>query len=123
MVIRDPNAIYQAIFEAGPETRSIRGIWPVIQGIDQIVAGYRGGHGVDQRMIVQGLMGHHGWSSTTVTRPCRIVEGPEWRHRTRLHAQTSRSRSEEPNENRPLAPSVRCRPFRSISASSSATTR
>ena len=123
-VIRLPNAIGSGGSAGRPETRSIRGLWPVdSRNFTRSSRAMRRGHGVDQRMKLSVSCSIMAASSTTVTRPCRVVDGAERRHRTGLHAQTSRSRSAEPNEKRPLAPSSRCRPLRSISASSSATTR
>ena len=48
-------------------------------------------------------------SSTTVTRPARVVDGAERRHRAgRRRPASPRISSAEPNEKRPVAPSRRC---------------
>ena len=79
-----------------------------------------GGHGVDQRMIVEGCVPHHGAVEHDRDAPVGVVDGAERRDRAGLDAERSAQQSGVPKEKRPPAPSRRCSDLRSIAASSSA---
>ena len=111
MGIRATIAIVQAASGGRPETRSMRGSWPVEPRTHQIVTRNLGGHGVDQRMKVERLVFHHRSIQHHGNAAGRVVDGGKRCYRAGLDAQQSRSRSEAPNENRPLAASTRCRLF------------
>ena len=53
---------------------------------DQIVALDRGGHSVDQRVVIESVVRHHGGVENNRDPAIVVIDGTERRHRARLHA-------------------------------------
>src|SRR4051794_21038570 len=95
----------------------------LLQEPHQVRAGDRGGHRIDQRVIVERFMLHHGGVEHHTHALLVSLSAANGVTAPGSTPSVSRIWSAEPKEKRPPAPSSRCSDLSSITASSSAVTR